>query len=153
LKRKHASGAILHRDGGRPLNLERVPAAVAVCILQCLGPLDLARALRTSAWFHAVGSRDSLWLPHCASIWPCVAESAALKTLVTGGGAAGLHRRLQRIEADAPVVIAPRAAVVPLCLREVSLLLRMEQGGNIVHSSVHTLSAVLGMRCVTITLA
>jgi hypothetical protein len=147
MKRKHASsGANAHRDGGRPLNLERLPTAV-VCILQCLGPRDLARTLRTSAWLHAVGSRDSLWLPHCASVWPCVAESPALKPLVTGGGAAGLYRRLQCIEVAAPAEVAPQAAtrdVVPLDPREVSLLLRLEQGGDIVHSSVHALSAVLG---------
>jgi hypothetical protein len=33
---------------------------------------------------------------------------------------------------------------MPLDPREVSLLLRMEQGGDIVHSSIHALSAVLG---------
>jgi hypothetical protein len=63
-----------------------------------------------------------------------------------------LYRRLQRIEAATPAagaaqVVVPRAAVrdlVPLDPREVSLLLRMEQGGDIVHSSVHALSALLG---------
>jgi hypothetical protein len=81
-------------------------------------------------------------------MWPCVAESPTLKPLVTGGGAAGLYRRLQHIEAAAPAGVAGYGVatrdVVPLDPREVSLLLRMEQGGDIVHSSVHTLSAVLG---------
>jgi hypothetical protein len=58
MKRKHASGADSHRDGDRTSNLERLPTAVAVCILQCLGPRNLARTLRTSAWFPASPSRS-----------------------------------------------------------------------------------------------
>jgi hypothetical protein len=79
-------------------------------------------------------------------MWPCIAESPVLKPLVIGDGAVGLYRRLQHIEVATPAGIAPRAVgdVVPLDPREVSLLLRIEQGGDIVHSSVHALSAVLG---------
>jgi hypothetical protein len=82
-------------------------------------------------------------------MWPCVAESPVLKPLVTGGVAAGLYRRLQHIEAAAPGPAggAPHAAlrdVVMLDPREVSLLLLIAQGGDIVQSSVHALSVVLG---------
>jgi hypothetical protein len=80
-------------------------------------------------------------------MWPCIAESPALKPLVTGGGAAGLYLRLQHIEVATPAAgVAPQAAMgdVVLDLREVSLLFRIEQSGDIVHSFVHALSAVLG---------
>jgi hypothetical protein len=60
----------------------------------------------------------------------------------------GLFRRLQRIGVPARALprVTPRVVrdVVPLDPRKVSLLLRKEQGGSIVHSSVHALSAVLG---------
>jgi hypothetical protein len=53
---------------------------------------------------------------------------------------------LQHIKFATPAGIAPRVVgdVVPPDPREVSLLLRIGQGGDIVHSSVHALSAVLG---------